>query len=247
MSEDELEVLTRPATPPDETLAYGPQPDNIADIRFGDERASGRPLVALIHGGFWKPLYDRVHLGPMAMGVAAAGWTVANLEYRRVPHHPNLTVEDVSLALTTIPGRVQKHDGRVIALGHSAGGHLALWAASRRPTSQLHGVLALAPAADLQLAYDRGLGDGAVLAFLGEPPAARQDLDPKRMASPSLATTVVHGDRDDIVPLEVGESYAAAHANVRLVKLKDSGHFGVIDPRSPVWSTVMSELERLAS
>jgi acetyl esterase/lipase len=246
VAEDERDVLSRPATPPDETVAYGPNAENIADVRYGGERAAGRPLVVFIHGGFWRPRYDRLHLGPMAAALAEAGWTVANTEYRRVPQHPNLTIDDISLALQMLPGQVKKYDGRVIAVGHSAGGHLALWAASRRPTPRLHGALALAPAADLQLAYDMELGEGAALAFLGEPPAARADLDPKKMPSPTIATTIIHGDADDTVPISVAESYAMAHPTVRFVKLPGSGHFGVIDPLSTVWPTVMSELERLA-
>jgi acetyl esterase/lipase len=246
MAEDETEVLSRPYPKPDETVSFGPLAENIADIRYGGEKATWRPLVLVLHGGFWRPKYDRLHLGPMTTGIAAAGWTVANTEYRRVPQHPNLTIDDVTLALQTLPAKVTKHDGRVIVVGHSAGGHLALWAASRRPTPALTGALALAPAADLQMAYDMNLGDGAALAFLGEPPSARKDLDPKLMPSPVIGTTVLQGDQDDTVPIQIAESYAAAHPQVRFVKLPGTGHFGVIDPLSKVWPTVMSELEKLA-
>jgi acetyl esterase/lipase len=243
---DDESVLTRAATPPDEVVAYGAGPDQIADLRYGGERALARPLVMIIHGGFWRPKYDRVHAGPMAVALAQDGWTVANTEYRRVPHHPNLTIEDIALALQTLPRKVARHDGRAIVIGHSAGGHLALWAASRRPAPELHGALALAPAADLQLAHDLNLSDGAAFAFLGEEPKARTDLDPKRMPSPAIGTTLVHGDADDIVPLSLSESYLKSHPGMRLVKLRGAGHFGVIDPLSPVWPVVVGELDRLA-
>lgn len=243
---DDRSVLSRPATPPDETVAYGTEPDQIADVRFGGERAARRPLIILVHGGFWRPTIDRMHTGPMAVAMAEAGWTVAAIEYRRVPAHPNLTVEDVAAALKTLPAKIGKHDGRVIVMGHSAGGHLTLWAASKRPNPQLMGALALAPAADLQLANALNLGEGATLLFLGEDPKHRADLDPKRMPAPAIGVTIVHGDEDDVVPVSVAESYVASHTKAQLVKLRGFGHFAVIDPASRAWPIVMEQLEQLA-
>ena len=243
---DDTSVLSRPATPADDTIAYGTEPDQIADVRFGGEQATRRPLIVLIHGGFWRPTIDRMHTRPMAAAMAAAGWTVAAIEYRRVPHHPNLTVDDVAAALKGLPGKIGKHDGRVIVMGHSAGGHLTLWAASKRPNPRLVGALALAPAADLQLASELNLGDGAALLFLGEDPKNRTDLDPKRLPAPAMAVTIVHGEQDDVVPVSLADSYVATHPKTRLVKLRGAGHFAVIDPLSAVWPPVMEQLEQLA-
>lgn len=244
---DDRSVLTRAAAPPDEVVAYGSDGDHIADVRFGGERAGTRPLVFLIHGGFWRPIYDRKHTGPMSVALAEAGWTVASIEYRRVPDHPNLMIDDITLALNVLPEKIARHDGRMVLIGHSAGGHLALWAASKRPTDRIHGALALAPAADLQLAHELNLGDGAAMAFLGEDPKQRPDLDPKVMPSPTVGVTIVHGDEDDTVPVSVAESYVAAHPQVKLVKLAGVGHFAVIDPLSAAWPVVVGELERLAT
>lgn len=243
---EDRSVLTRPAAPADEVAAYGAEPEQIADVRHGGERAARRPLVVLIHGGFWRPDIDRKHTGPMAAALAEAGWTVAAVEYRRVPQRPNLTADDIALSLKTLPAKVSGHDGRVLVAGHSAGGHLSLWAASKRPIPQLHGALALGAVADLQLAHELNLDDGAALAFLGEKPKERPDLDPKRMPSPSIATTLVHGDADEVVPLSLSESYVAAHPQVRLVRVRGAGHFAVIDPLSDAWPIVVGELERLA-
>ncbi len=244
---EDRSILTRPAPPPDDVAVYGPQSEHVADIRFGGERALGRPLVVLIHGGFWRPAFDRTHTGPMCVALAIAGWTVASVEYRRVPGQPDLTVEDITLALAALPRKITQHNGRVIVMGHSAGGHLTLWAAAKRPIPELHGALALAPVADLQLAHALGVGDGAAHAFLGESPDTRADLDPKRMPSPAMSVTIVHGDEDAIVPLSLSESYVGSHAHVRLVKVSGAGHFAVIDPLTVAWQTVCSELERLAS
>lgn len=244
MTEDRS-VLTRSAPPPDSVVSYGTAPEHVADVRAGDERASSRPLLVVIHGGFWRPTIDRAHTGPMSAALAAAGWTVASIEYRRIPGAPDLTVQDVALALKTLPGQVSRHDGRVVVVGHSAGGHLALWAAAATRTPPLHAALALSPAADLQFAQARNLGDGAAMAFLGADARSRPDLDPARMPAPEVGVTIIHGDADEVVPVELSESYVAAQPQTRLVKLRATGHFAVIDPLSEVWPTVLSELERL--
>ena len=92
--EDES-VLTRESRPPDQVVAYGAHLDHVADVRFGDARAHERPLVLIFHGGFWRPQYDRVHTGPMAEAIVAAGWTVASVEYRRVPGRPDATLDEL--------------------------------------------------------------------------------------------------------------------------------------------------------
>lgn len=245
MAEDR-EVLSRPARAPDRILIYGPEADHLADVRTPARPGTPRPLIIMIHGGFWRPTIDRTHTGPLAEALAAAGWSVACIEYRRVPGSPQHTLEDVQRALTEIPGLLSGHDERVIVMGHSAGGHLALWAASRRPTPQLIGALALAPAADLQLAHELRLGDGAVAAFVGGDARSHTDLDPRRMPSPAIPTTIVHGEADSIVPSALADSYAAAHPAVRLVKLPGAGHFELIDPQSSHWRAVLAELDRLA-
>jgi len=247
MSEPEGDsVLTRAARPPDATVAYGPDRDQVADVRLGDARASARPLVLILHGGFWRPEYGRAHTGPMAEAIADAGWTVASVEFRRRPGQPDTTLDDVAAALSTLPAKIEHHDGRVVLIGHSAGGHLALWVASVRPQPSLAGVLALAPAADLQLADALDLGNGATRLFLGVDPAARGDVDPRRLATPKVPVTIVHGDRDETVSIEVGRSYANAHCATKLVAVEGAGHYGPIDPFISTWPIVLDELGALS-
>jgi acetyl esterase/lipase len=243
---DDLSVLTRPARAPDETVTYGSDPDQVADVRFGAFDAPSRPLVMIVHGGFWKPEYDRSHTGPMAEAISAAGWTALSIEYRRVPGNPNKTLRDVSDAFAQLPAKVSRHNGSVILVGHSAGGHLALWLTVARRTPALIGTLALAPAADLQLCHDLDLGDGAADAFLGANPKTRPDVDPRRLPSPEVPTVIVHGEKDVVVRIAVSESYVAAHKSVRLVRLVSTGHFAVIDPQSQVWPTIIGELRKLS-
>ncbi|MEJ0008456.1 MAG: alpha/beta hydrolase [Steroidobacteraceae bacterium] len=243
MPEDES-ILSRGARAPDRIIAYGADPVQIVEVRRGVAGAGQRPLVLIIHGGFWRPDIDRVHARPMADAIAAAGWTVALPEYSRVALNPAPTLADLTLVLRHAADRVGDHNGSVLLLGHSAGGHLALWASAARLCAPLIGTVALAPVADLLLAAELGLGTGAVSRFLGADPVSRPDIDPRQMAAPMTGTTLIHGIDDEIVPMVVSESYVAAHPSVRLIRVAGAGHFGLIDPQSAVWPTVMAQLAR---
>lgn len=243
MTED-LSVLTRTATRPDVTLRYGDDPDQVADVRYG-RRGSELPLLVLIHGGFWKPEYDRAHAEAMSSALAEAGWTTLTLEYRRISGEPDASLSDIATALEKLPTLVERHNAQLLLVGHSAGGHLAVWAAVRCASAGLRGVLALAPAADLEMAHALNLGDGAVQRFLGESPMHRPDVNPMRLPAPTVAVTILQGAQDEIVPPVVSESYCAAFPNTRLVQLPDCGHFALIDPASTAWAAVLSELKRL--
>lgn len=249
MSED-LSILSRTGKPADVSLHYGDHPDQIADIRYG-RHANEYPLLVLIHGGFWKPEYDRMHAEAMSCALAEAGWTTLTLEYRRVSGQPDQTLDDVMCALATLPAQVQQHNGRVLLVGHSAGGHLVLWAAARCAQLGLpiaiQGVLALAPAADLQMAHALHLGDGAVLRFLGQDPIHRADVNPMQLPAPIAAVSILHGEDDEIVPPAVATSYCAAFPATRLLSLTDCGHFALIDPATPAWKFVLQELRAFLS
>lgn len=244
LSED-LSVLTRASAAPDLTVPYGDDADQVADVRYGKD-AERRPLVIIIHGGFWKPIYDRAHTGPMAVALANEGWTVATIEYRRIPGNPDATLHDVSRAVERLPALVKRHNGKAVLMGHSAGGHLVLWAGATSTSRDLLGVLALAPAADLRLTEQLDLGDGAVRKFLGVTAESRPDVDPQLLREPTAAVTIVHGELDDTVTLDVSRSYVATHPRTRLVPLEDVAHFAVIDPLSSIWPQVVAELRRLS-
>lgn len=245
MAED-LSILALRANPPDTTVAYGTEPDQVGDIRYG--RIGDRlPLVVLVHGGFWKPQYDKEHLEAMSSALAAVGWTALTLEYRRIPGQPDATLQDIASALQLLPPVVEQQNGKILLLGHSAGGHLVLWAAAHCVTSALQGVLALAPAVDLRLSDTLHLGDGAVQRFLGTVPGQRPDVDPMRLPAPAVAVTIVQGGADEVVPPAVAKSYCSSFPSTRLVQLPNTGHFALIDPRSTDWPVVVGELDRLSN
>jgi alpha-beta hydrolase superfamily lysophospholipase len=144
----------------------------------------------------------------------------------------------------------------VLTLGHSAGGHLAAWAASRGRFERWHGgvdvtgVVSQAGVLDLRSAHAAGLGDGAVAAFLGHPPtAADAAADPAQQLPLDVPLVCVHGRDDTIVPLDQSEGYVArataAGASARLVPV-DGDHFTVVDTGSAAWATTLDLLAGLA-
>ena len=220
---------------------------------FLPARASTRPLLLLLHGGFWRPAYDRTHLRPLACALAAEGWAVALPEYSREPGAPDDTLADVragaAAAVEAAAAAGAASGGRMLAVGHSAGGHLALLLAANVGAGsagvRLSGTLALAPVADLAEAERLQLDDCAVRDWLGGPAAARPDLDPAAPGAPhSLAPVrVLHGTADVRVPLDVsGYAHAAARE-----ELPGIGHFELIDPEHPVFARLLAGLAELAA
>jgi acetyl esterase/lipase len=234
-------VLTREAREPDELLRYGDHTDQVIDVWHGLEY---RPVMVFIHGGFWRPEYDRTHARPLGEALADEGWPVASLEYRREPGQPDLTTTDVRTALDRLPDLMDVHAGFVL-IGHSAGGQLAMWAAATLNPVRLRGTVALAPVADLLLADHLGLDDGAVQDFIGS--GVRNDLDPVHLAAPIRPVAIVHGTADTRVPISVSESYLTAHPTAKLVRVQGAGHYEVIDPLTEAWHLVTAELTRFSS
>ncbi|MFI5839183.1 alpha/beta hydrolase [Catenuloplanes sp. NPDC051500] len=251
---DDDSVLTRDAPEPDLTVAYGEDQDQVAGVRLGDP---ARPLLLILHGGFWRPRFDLTHTGPMAEALRESGWTTVAAEYRRIPGDPGATASDVRAALSVLPSLVTAHDGRVIVIGHSAGGQLALHVAGRMHEtdtdspapgtgSRPHAVVALAPVADLRRAEELRLGGGAVRAFLGGPAGEHAALDPIRARSvPPERIVLLHGRRDGTVPVELSESYAARHG-VRLYAPADAHHYSFIDPHDQHWPMLVDTLSGLS-
>jgi acetyl esterase/lipase len=239
MSEDRS-VLSRTGRAPDRTLSYGSHPDQVLDVYDPVLPVpGGAPIVVVLHGGFWRPAFDRLHTRAQTDGLRGAR-TVIAMEYRRTPGDPDATVDDVRAGLAAV--NHLSGDGRdMVVLGHSAGGHLGLWAASQAYAG-LRGVIALAPVADLRLARDLRIGDDAVADFFGED---RPDLDPMQLAPPRVPITIVHGLDDEIVPIALAYSYSEAHPATRMIALEDAGHFALIDPTQDAFAVVVSQLESM--
>lgn len=245
-------------------MAYGDHPDQVLDLRAPAAGQPPRPPIVVIHGGFWRAEYDRRHTDPLAADLAARGWPVIQVEYRRTgapdSSWPN-TLHDLEAALAALPRLAPAVAAQPpLLLGHSAGGHLALWWAGRhavdpaeagrsapdgRPRMAVQGVVALAPVADLAVAHQLDLDQGAVPALLGGDPTEFPDrLSYAQPAlPPAVPVTVVHGDQDEQVPVTISQRWVAAAraagGDVGLLTLPGVEHFGLIDPLSSAWSAVL--------
>jgi acetyl esterase/lipase len=210
----------------------------------------------VVHGGFWRARYD-LDLGrPLAASLVQHGWAAWNVEYRRVGNGGGTpqTLDDVAEAIDTL-ATLDLDLGRVVTIGHSAGGHLATWAASRGRHERwpiavaVTGVVAQAAVLDLRTAYRDRLGAGAVEAFLGHPPGDADDpVDPARQVPLGVPVFCVHGRADDVVPVDQSRAYVeaatAAGARAGLTEV-EGDHFVVIDPDSGAWRRTLEILEDL--
>ena len=238
--------------PSPRTVAYGPHPDQVGDLYQNDR--PGPTLLCLLHGGFWRMPYDRHELAPAALDLCRRGHSVWNLEYRRVGA-PGVAWptpgEDVLAAIDHVRTLARQGDAprwtSIVLIGHSAGGHLALWGAaeSARRSGAAGGVtvvaaIGLAPITDLVATYDAGLGSGSVHGLMGGSPTDRQEL--YRSASPrarlpiDVPMLLIHGSDDDAVPVEQSRAFVHAARNAgdqaELLEVAGGAHMDHIDPES---------------
>jgi acetyl esterase/lipase len=247
-------VRSRAVSPNDPiTVAYGPGPQQFGHLRLPSGRGAF-PVLVNIHGGFWRAQYDLAHASDLCVELTSAhGLATLNLEYRRPGQEGGgfpATLDDVRAGFDVLAEIAAEHSldlGRVVVMGHSAGGQLALFLAAHRPG--LRGVVSLAGVVDLEEGWRLGLsdvaGDSAVAAFLGgtpdEVPGRYAEADPMRLAI-RPPQRLLHGARDRAVPVSVSRGYVDAKSrrgeDVHFVELEDTGHFDVIKPGSAAWGVV---------
>jgi acetyl esterase/lipase len=245
-SSDDILDLTPPRA--DSRMAYGGDENQFVDLRVPKGKGP-YPLAIAIHGGYWRAKYDLGYMGHLCSALTAKGMATANLEYRRVGNAAGGwpgTFADIRAALQFLLQKARQYDfdtQRAVALGHSAGGQLALCLAAHEKS--VKAVVSLAGVVDLQQAYDLHLSNDAVVEFLGGTPAEVGDhyreADPMKLAIASRQW-LVHGAADDTVPPSFSRDYVVAKQkmkeDVRLVEIARAGHFEVVDPRSRAWENV---------
>lgn len=249
-----------PVPPADHRIAYGIDPEQFGELRLPEGRGP-HPVAVIIHGGCWYTEYNIKHVGNFAAALTKTGVATWTLEYRRVGNPgggwPG-TFADVARGTDSLRSFARTHRldlKRVVVVGHSAGGQLALWLASRRrlPRSNvlyapkplpIRGVVSLAGITDMS-AFGQRCG-GAVSKLLGGPPEKfperYQQTSPIEIAPLGIRQWLIHGARDSIVPVEQSREYEAV-ANgegdhVKLIVLDGVGHFDLIAPQSSAWSVV---------
>lgn len=250
---------------PRERIRYGDHDDAFGDLWLPENGPERAPVVVLIHGGFWRQQFDLELMGGLATSLRGQGYAVWNIEYRRVGGGGGFpeTFDDVAAAVdhvATLDDRVDTE--RVAFVGHSAGGHLAAWAASRRslPVDAPWADPAVVPSVavpqagvlDLARCARELVGGSSCPVLLGGEPDEvpdRYDIaSPIELVPVGIPVVAVHGDLDRNVPQNQSEHYVAAAtaagdpAELRIIAEAD--HFDMIDVSHPAWTAVVDVLDR---
>jgi acetyl esterase/lipase len=226
-------------------------------------------VAVLIHGGYWRPTYDRSLMRPLALDLIGRGVAAWNVDYRASGDGGGgwpRTFEDVAAAVDLLVEVADDHPldlDRVVTVGHSAGGTLALWAAARSglpagapghdPSVPIRAAVSLAGVNNLVAGYFDDLGSGAVEALMGRTP--NDDRSRYELASPEdrlpigVRQLVVHGSDDVVVPPEQSTKYAAKATasgdRVELLEIDGADHFDVVDADHDAWKQVADRLPDL--
>ncbi len=275
-----VSVLDEVPPKADRRIHYGTDESQFADLWLprGPVPASGWPVVAFLHGGWWSSGFDLLYGGFLCRALRDSGVAVWSIEYRRTGITGGgwpATFQDAAagfdhLALLREPAQLDL--GRVVAVGHSAGGHLALWLAGRahipessvlhapQPRVALRGVVGLAAAADLGLLLELSVGTFAgdrlwVEHLMGGSPAALPlryaAADPGRLLPLVCAQALVQGSDDGQIPPGLPERWAVKvrrnNGSCSVTRVPEADHFDVVDPRSRAWPVVRAAIFSMLS
>ena len=262
-------LATLPQPPADYTIAYGEAKQQVAELRLPKGRGP-HPVVIVIHGGCWQTPWAMDHVRSLAAALTAEGFATWSLEYRRLGDPgggwPG-TFADIAAGADHLDAIASAHRldlGRVIALGHSAGGHLALWLAARQRLPEgsplrgkrplrLRGVVALAPIPDLRTGAEANVCGDAISQLLAGPPAEAEARlrasSPIELLPLGVPQRLVWGTEDRLVPGELSRRYqeAATKAGdpVSFESVPGVGHFELVDPASRAWPTLRAAVATL--
>jgi acetyl esterase/lipase len=250
--------------PPGVRFAYGPNPLQFGELSLPDGPGP-HPVVVNVHGGCWLAEFSIDHSRAQAQALTAAGFAVWNIEYRRVGNAgggwPG-TFLDVAQALDHLRtlARSRALDlTRVCLMGHSAGGHLALWLAARPRLAldseirggdplPVRGVVALAPATELRELHARRVFDDVVDRLIGGSPATYPEryatASPGDLTPLGVPQLLIAGRHDDVWGWNAEAYLATARARheplISLEVIEDAGHFEVIAPATSAWPRVVA-------
>lgn len=267
-------ILTRAAPPADKRIAYGDDPSQFGELRLPGQRGV-HALAIVLHGGWWHSEADLGYLGHLAAALTEIGIATWNVEFRRLGATGGgwpATFHDVAAGadyVRTLAERYSVDLSRVIAVGHSAGGHLAMWLAGRHrimkgsplhgvPAVPLSGAISIAGAVDLRMAQAMGFRDGfvnrlVVEDLLGGTPAAVPErynaASPADLLPLGIPQVLIHGSADEIAAFEITRAYVqTAHAlgdDATLIRVEGADHFEPIDPESITFNYVRNSARRL--
>ena len=273
-----MDVLSEAAPSADDRIHYGPGPCQFGDLRLPQNAAKTPvPLVVFLHGGWWQSAYDLEYAGHLCAALKTAGIASWSIEYRRVGSTGGgwpATFQDVAAGCDYVATLAKSYPidlNRVIAMGHSAGGHLAFWLAGRhhipeastiyerQPAVALRGAIALAGAVDLRLTCDlSGYFTFAhdkreVYSLMGGPPAVFEDRyragNPGDLLPFGIPQVLIQGSEDGQIPPQLPARWAEMARRqgdeVTVAIVPGAGHFDVVDPRSSAWPVVQDAVLKM--
>jgi acetyl esterase/lipase len=217
---------------------YGTHPEQVAELTLPDGPGPF-PVVALVHGGFWRARYRRNLMDALADDLVTRGLAAYNVEYRRLDAGGGWpeSAQDVLAAIDALREVEEVRGDAVDVVGHSAGGHLALIAGAEGRAKRVVGQAAVA---DVEAGIAQDLGDGVVKRFADG--ADLDEVSPIRRAPLDVPVLLVHGADDDTVPPSHSEAFASKGGDVALRVRAGEGHFEHVDPASGAWEEVATWL-----
>lgn len=234
-----------------ETIYYGNSDHQQIDV-YRPAQGPIHGISIVIHGGFWRSNFSRSLMEDLCLLLVERGWIACNVEYRRTGTGGEwpVAVHDVRSAIDRAITEVKKiQDGlSVVSVGHSAGGHLALLAADL-----VDAVVALAPITDMARCELEELGEGAAREFMQssfvEKPLQYRAASPIHATPANSRILVVHGDRDERVPVEHSRAYVSAadlSSSVDYMEAPGVQHRSLIDPNEMDWQSIVDWIEKVA-
>jgi acetyl esterase/lipase len=276
-----MNVLSRTPPPADHRIHYGSDVSQFGDLWLPVQHGSLKalPVIVFFHGGWWLSDYDLAYGSHLCAALKAEGFAVWSVEYRRVGETGGgwpSTFQDAAAGFDFVADLAKSYPldlSRVVAMGHSAGGHLAFWLAGRhhieehsplhlpQPRVALHGLIALAGAVDLRLTIDlAGYFTFAhdkqkVYGLMGGAPKELEDRyragDPGELLPLSVRQILIQGSEDQQIPAALPMRWAEKARRqgdeVAVQMVKDADHFDVVDPLSGAWETVRAAVRAVVA
>ena len=248
------DIVRLPSQPPAAKFAYGAAPQQYAEVRLPEGKGPF-PVVAIIHGGCWIEYATAQYTAHLATALTSVGFATWNLEYRRAHEEGGgwpgtfRDAEDGVNALATAAAKYPLDAGRVILMGHSAGGQLALMAAKRSKLA-LRGVVSLAGVVDMRAYAKHGLKDcaaGELRAMGGTPeehPGRYAQVSPFELLPIPVPQVLVWGEQDTIVPGSLFAEYER-RSRARVLRVANAGHHELCSAGGPGWQQIMEALKQL--
>jgi acetyl esterase/lipase len=265
------DLLGRPRPAPDHVIRYGDQAQQVVDL-YVPAGNGPHPVVIMIHGGCWSQPWDRNLMNWISDDLRQRGIAVWNIDYRTLGEddasaYPTL-FEDVATAADALRAHAARYRldiSRVVAAGHSAGGHLALWLAGRRNLPRghfanrnplpIHAAISLGGLQDLELAErppGSGCGTEVIGRLIGRSLPGRTDpfadTSVPRMGALGIPQVLINGTQDRIIPTHFAEDYArqmrARGDDVRVRMIDATGHVELVAPESAAWAEAVEEIMR---